>query len=94
MSHQKEFFDPATVTQDTPRLAWLKLHRIKTLEWQEPEDEDERWCCWSLNDCEFPECDEDATHAATEHNAIAQWAIEAHVRLWNEKSIDLKRDPV
>lgn len=85
MNNQPELFPVASVTKDTPRLAWMKWYGIRILEDKWAEDEEEKWACWTTQD---PSHDEtDVGMGSTEHDAIAAWAIKHGVRLWNEQGI-------
>jgi hypothetical protein len=79
-----ELFPAEIVAAKSPRLIWLEKYRLHThLSTMVGEDEDP-WNCWSGKLAEAIEEDAVAT-GRTEHDAIAEWALKNHVRLWNEE---------
>ena len=75
-------FNPPTV--DSPRLAWMKRHGVKTIKVEgelRPGEEDEfgnyvfDWYCSGATGHQMG--------GETEDEAIAAWARSANVRLWN-----------
>jgi len=81
---EEEMFDSKSVEKDSPRLAWFKKHNVSTYRTPHMADEDEPWNCWSGPLQEAVNNNRYAT-GETEDEAIANWAIENEVRLWNEE---------
>ena len=84
-----ELFPVESVKGDSPRLAWLKSHHVKTKNFPEQKIGDENefgdelfpWYAFSA----FAEDDvNDFIGGATEDDAIAEYARRKGLRLWNE----------
>lgn len=73
-------FDLESLKQDSPRLAWMKKHDIKTHCWTDDPDE-LPWLCWSG---ELPSDPASCASGKTEDEALACWARWNGVRFWNE----------
>lgn len=69
-----ELFPIAEVTAESPRLAWLKRHGVKTAQGALG------WSAWRQRDS----C---ACHGDTENDAIADLADLMGVPLWNEEEL-------
>ena len=67
----------------SPRLRWLIKHKIHTFKSGNAEDFDgEPWSAWQAeNKNDLPS---DYETGATEDDAIAKWARQNGVKLWNE----------
>ena len=89
-----ELFPIASVKQDSPRLAWMKRHRVKTKHFPDvqPGDEDEwgnnvwPWIAFDTL-CEENLDATDLCGGATEDDAIAKFARRHKLRIWNEETI-------
>jgi hypothetical protein len=90
-----ELFNPEVVTQDSPRLAWMKKHDVKTVFHSGVVigDEDEfgnelfPWTASTSHGID-PKRAGDAVWcrgAETEHGAIVELAIWQGWKLWNEE---------
>ena len=87
----KSLFDMKSVRGDSPRLAWMKLHHVKTKNFTDVKtgDEDEfgnevwPWIAFDTR-CEEDLDAFDLCGAATEDEAIAALARRLNLRLWNE----------
>ena len=78
-----ELFTPSTITQDSPRLAWMKRYDVETREVVEDETgAADGWMATGWNrDRKF------AVESASEDEAIAALALRMGVRLWNERGV-------
>lgn len=91
-------FPAESVQMDSPKLAWLKKHKVLTYHSMPGEGE---WACWfaAFDEGEFKYentadffCqhtghygDSQCGEGDTEHDAIAHLAKRAGIRLWNEE---------
>jgi hypothetical protein len=80
-----ELFDLKVMKMDSPRLAWLKKHKISTHRSPYVELDEEPWSCWSGPFEEAVMHKGDYTSGMTEDQAITRWALKYNVRLWNEE---------
>lgn len=67
----------------SPKQLWIERHNLNT---QEAAELAEPWSCWSGNLSAAIDAGKVA-HGNTEDDAIVQWAIQNHVRLWNEEAV-------
>ena len=86
-----ELFQIKTVKQDSPRLAWMKLHKLKTKKSNDlnevTEDEFSNDIYpWYANATDETN-DEGFCGGLTEDEAITNWARWKGVRLWNEINV-------
>jgi hypothetical protein len=93
-----ELFPIESVTQDSPRLAWLKRHNLETecipeggpgVESPETGEDIPAWICRVRK--QHPNfstyCDREIGGGNTEDDAIADFARNAGIPLWNEESL-------
>ena len=83
-----ELFKPSEVSQDSPRLRWIKQHGIQTHHSPEFKDDDEYlpWCAWT-GDLQKAIQRERISLGRTEDEAIVEWAKDNNMRLWNEVAL-------
>ena len=88
MNPPGELFDPSSVKQDSPRLAWMKKHGLQTMEdkyWSDDVDW-EPWACFSPTETGENDFNEDSVGTGkTEHDSIVDWTVKHGVKLWNEE---------
>lgn len=74
----KELFPVNSVKMLSPRLKWMKKHRLSTEENGRRKPE-ERWMAWSASYLTVPR-----GFGETEEEAIRDWGVRAKQKLWNE----------
>lgn len=84
----EELFPAEAVTMDSPRLAWMKRHRVQTAHSDHPVDPDESDDCWVawIERVEGERLGpKNAATGETEQEALWRIAIKFSLPLWNEE---------
>ena len=85
-----ELFPAEAVTMDSPRLAWMKRHEIRTWFSESVEPEDGPWIAWlrsNAGDEDGIPRDLDACgYGDTEEGALGDLARRHNFHLWNEEA--------
>lgn len=82
----KELFPEESVKKDSPRLAWIKKHKIQTHLAKHMADagEDDPWSAW-IGDAIPPDNPDELGYGNTEDDAILDLAKGCNLKLWNEE---------
>ena len=82
-------FPSESITQDSPRLAWVKKHEVRTWFTKSFTEEGTPWCAWFPdNESEpggIPDDPEACGYGMTEEEAMRDLAVRYKVPLWNEE---------
>lgn len=89
MSPSDELFPTEAVQMDSPRLAWMKRHEIRTWFSKHIDPEDGPWIAWLRSNAGeedgIPRDLDACGYGVTEDEALQSLARRHKFRLWNEE---------
>ena len=82
----EELFPEAAVHAESPRLRWIKKHRVQTHKSAHLSGDEQPWSAWTGELCDAID-DMAIGHGATEDDAVTAWARLSRVQLWHEEGL-------